>query len=246
LSDLTRSYTQISSLVDRNFLDSTATIADHFDRLSNNPAFANVVAELQRIRPALERYEYEVRDAPDRDSATLSLREGLKAVAEGLTGANLRVRSGADRLKLYVVLLGLALSLLQNYSQSQDERAQSTDISELRAVQQSQAETIRLLGETIRDIQKTTLGSGTFPIVTFSKRSVLRSLPTSQSHRVVEVEAGEDGRVVLINGRWMLIELVSQGNTFGWVYRRNIRFHSEDDKSQRRLSTTLLEKRSEP
>lgn len=86
LNKLMPDYSKVSSLLDPKMFRATEGIAANFDRVSKLPAFTSVIAELERIRPALERYELELEVAKDEEAANLSLRNGLTAVVEAVTG----------------------------------------------------------------------------------------------------------------------------------------------------------------
>jgi len=227
LNELMPDYSRVSSLLDPKVFLATEGIAANLDRLGKLPAFTSVISELERIRPDLERYELEVEVAKDEEAANLSLRNGLKAVVEAVTSARLQTRSGADRLKLYLVLMAWVLALLTVYAQSQTERRQARDIDELQRLQESQQQTIAILGKAIQQLQEQTIGLSNMPIVEVSRRSTLRLLPSGESLRVTTIETAVRARVVLSNGRWLYVEVLQRDaptGILGWVYRRNIRF----------------------
>jgi len=228
LHELVPDYSKVgSALLDPSLFRTAESIAANFDRLSKLPAFTSVIAELEHIRPSLERYETELETAKDEEAANLSLRQGLTAVVEAVTGANLRVESAADRLKLYIVLMGFVLALLTIYAQSQTDRKQSRNIAELQKLQESQQQTVAVLGKAIQQLQEQTIGPSNMAVVEVSRRSTLRLLPSGQSLRVTTIETGVRARVVLFNGRWLYVEVLKRDaptGILGWVYRRNTRF----------------------
>jgi hypothetical protein len=228
LHELVPDYSKISStLLDPNLFRAAESIAANFDRLSKLPAFTSVIAELESIRPSLERYETELETAKDEEAANLSLRQGLTAVVEAVTGANLRIKTGADRLKLYILLMGYVLALLTVHAQSQTDRKHSRNIAELQKLQESQQQTIAVLGRAIQQLQEQAIGPSNLPLVEASQRSTLRLLPSGKSQRVTTIETGDRARVILSNGRWLYVELLRRDaptGILGWVYRRNIRF----------------------
>jgi len=227
--ELTRSQAAIRDLLARNRLGDLSSASAQLDRIASLPQFAAITSELDAIRPILERYETQIASAADEDAAALSLREGLKATIEAVVGFDLNTRTPAERLKLYLSVIALVVSLLLNYAQSRTIENDSHAIEHLRGEQESQRQTIIALGDTIRELQEKTIGTSDLPSVKLTARSTLRLLPSGKSQRVGTFERGSEAIVLIDSGRWLFVEVIKNGkrtHQLGWIYRRNVRLQS--------------------